>query len=259
MNPVGIGPNSPKMVAALSKLKWLVVVENVETETASFWKAPKEYGGAEASKIQTEVYLLPAANFAEKDGSFTNSGRWAQWKWKAVDPPGQAKTDQEILARLVLAVKDLYKKEGGACPGAGPERLVDLHEPRQPGPRRGPEGGQRQGARRHRRSEGQDEGPEDRRPAARRLRPAPGRRLDARAATGSTAACYTEAGNNDAAAQQRRSARPRDVPPVGLLVAREPARHVQPRLGRRGRRTPGTRPAPASSGTARSGSATSRT
>src|SRR4029453_8976387 len=46
MNPVGLGPNSKKILAALSKLKWLVVVENVETETASFWKAPKEYEGA---------------------------------------------------------------------------------------------------------------------------------------------------------------------------------------------------------------------
>ncbi len=116
MNPVGLGPNSKKMVAALSKAKWLVVVENVETETASFWKAPKEYGGPEPSKIQTEVVLLPAANFAEKDGTFTNSARWLQWKWKALDPPGQAKADQEILARILLAVRDLYKKEGGALP-----------------------------------------------------------------------------------------------------------------------------------------------
>jgi formate dehydrogenase major subunit len=116
MNPVGLGPNSKKMVAALSKSKWLVVVENVETETASFWKAPKEYGGPEPSKIQTEVFLLPAANFAEKDGTFTNSARWLQWKWKALDPPGQAKADQEILSRMLLAVRDLYKKEGGALP-----------------------------------------------------------------------------------------------------------------------------------------------
>jgi formate dehydrogenase major subunit len=116
MNPVGLGPNSKKMVAALSKAKWLVVVENVETETASFWKAPKEYGGPEPSKIQTEVFLLPAANFAEKDGTFTNSARWLQWKWKALDPPGQAKADQEVLARILLAVRDLYKKEGGALP-----------------------------------------------------------------------------------------------------------------------------------------------
>jgi formate dehydrogenase major subunit len=104
------------MVAALSKLKWLVVVENVETETAAFWKAPKEYDGAASAQIQTEVFLLPAANFAEKDGTFTNSARWLQWKWKALDPPGQAKADQEILARLVLAVRGLYQKEGGALP-----------------------------------------------------------------------------------------------------------------------------------------------
>src|SRR5262249_28712236 len=110
------GPNTPKMIAALAKLKWLVVVENVDTETSSFWKAPSEYGTPDASKIQTEVFLLPAALFAEKDGPLTNSARWAQWKWKALDPPGQAKADQEILARLVLAVQGLYKKEGGKLP-----------------------------------------------------------------------------------------------------------------------------------------------
>jgi formate dehydrogenase major subunit len=118
MNPVGLGPNSKKWIAALSKLKWLVIVENVETEAAIFWKAPKEYDPPEASKIQTEVFLLPAADFAEKDGTFTNSARWLQWKWKALDPPGQAKSDQEIVARIFLAVRDLYKKEGGALPEA---------------------------------------------------------------------------------------------------------------------------------------------
>ena len=60
--------------------------------------------------------MLPAANFAEKDGSFVNSARWIQWKWKAVDPPGQAKPDQEIIARIFLAVRALYEKEGGTYP-----------------------------------------------------------------------------------------------------------------------------------------------
>jgi len=118
MNPVALGPNTKKMIAALSKLKWAVVVENAETETAGFWKAPKEYGGAPADQIQTEVFLLPAANFAEKDGTFTNSARWLQWKWKALDPPGQAKSDQEILARIFLAVQNLYRTEGGVIPEA---------------------------------------------------------------------------------------------------------------------------------------------
>jgi len=116
MNPVGIGPNVPKMLNALAKLKWLVVGENYEIETATFWKAPKEYGGPPTAQIQTEVFQLPASGFAEKDGTFTNSARWLQWKWKALDPPGNAKTDQEILARIFLAVRDLYKKEGGALP-----------------------------------------------------------------------------------------------------------------------------------------------
>ena len=122
MNPVGIGPNSQKVINALSKLKWLVVIENYEIETATFWKAPREYGTPDASKIQTEVYQLPASGFAEKDGTFTNSARWMQWKWKAIDPPGNAKTDQEILSRIYLAVRDLYRKEGGALP----EQVLNL-------------------------------------------------------------------------------------------------------------------------------------
>jgi formate dehydrogenase major subunit len=116
MNPAAIGPNTAKMISALAKLKWLVVVENYEIETATFWKAPQEYGGPASSEIQTEVYQLPASGFAEKDGSFTNSSRWVQWKWKALEPPGQAKTDQEIFARIFLAVRELYRKEGGALP-----------------------------------------------------------------------------------------------------------------------------------------------
>src|SRR5262245_13273366 len=57
MNPVGLGPNSKKWIAALSKLKWLVVVENVSTETSIFWKAPKQYEAPDVAKTQTEVYL----------------------------------------------------------------------------------------------------------------------------------------------------------------------------------------------------------
>ena len=125
MNPVGTGPNSPKMVAALSKLKWLVMVENQENETAAFWKAPKELGTPDAAQIKTEVFLLPASNFAEKDGTFTNSARWVQWKWKAVDGPGQSRSDQEVISRILLALKDLYRKE----PGALPEAVLNISWP----------------------------------------------------------------------------------------------------------------------------------
>jgi formate dehydrogenase major subunit len=121
MNPVANGPNTPKMIAGLSKLKWMIVAENFETETAAFWKA-KDLAGEYYPKslkpedIQTEVFLLPAANFAEKDGAFVNSSRWLQWKEAALDPPGDARRDQQIIAELLLEIRGLYAEEGGKCP-----------------------------------------------------------------------------------------------------------------------------------------------
>jgi formate dehydrogenase major subunit len=117
MNPVSNGPHSRKAIAALSKLKWMVVVENFEQETSTFWKPEiLDLVNLKPEDVKTEVFLLPAANFAEKDGSFVNSARWIQWKWKAVDPPGEAKSDQEIVARIFLKVRELYEKEGGTFP-----------------------------------------------------------------------------------------------------------------------------------------------
>jgi formate dehydrogenase major subunit len=117
MNPVNNGPHSRKVISALGKLKWLVVAENFDMETASFWRRDiQALNGGKTEDIKTEVFLLPAANFAEKDGTFVNSARWLQWKWKVLDPPGQAKTDQEIIARIFLKVRELYQKEGGKVP-----------------------------------------------------------------------------------------------------------------------------------------------
>ncbi len=121
MNPVANGPNTHKMLAALAKLKWLIVAECFETETAAFWNARKlaeKYysAAADSAGIGTEVFLLPAGCFAEKDGSYVNSSRWLQWKNAALDPPGEARVDQEIIARLFLKVRELYQKEGGTAP-----------------------------------------------------------------------------------------------------------------------------------------------
>jgi formate dehydrogenase major subunit len=124
MNPVANGPHSRKVTGALANLKWMVVAENFEQESCSFWRPEiLELIGKKPSDVATEVFLLPAANFAEKDGTFTNSARWIQWKWKAVDPPGEAKPDQEIIARIFLKVRELYQKEGGRFP----EPLLNLN------------------------------------------------------------------------------------------------------------------------------------
>src|SRR5437762_2479192 len=112
MNGVQIGPNSRKNIEALKKADWLVVGEIYPDETSEFWRAPGTTP-EEMKKIQTTVYRLPCAGFAEKDGTFVNSARWLQWKNIAVQPPGDAKVDQEILSRIFLKVRDLYRKDGG--------------------------------------------------------------------------------------------------------------------------------------------------
>jgi formate dehydrogenase major subunit len=117
MNGVAIGPNSQKNIDALKKADWLVVCDIYPEETSSFWESPGITKDDQA-KIKTEVYRLPGAGFAEKDGTFVNSARWLQWKWAAVPPPGDAKLDQEILSRIFLGVKALYQKEGGKFPDA---------------------------------------------------------------------------------------------------------------------------------------------
>ena len=106
------GPDSNKERAALGKLKWMVCVDLFHTETAEFWRRP----GVNPSDIKTEVFLLPAAASYEKEGSITNSGRWAQWRWKAVNPPGEAKPDSDITNLLFKRIINLYKEQGGTFP-----------------------------------------------------------------------------------------------------------------------------------------------
>jgi formate dehydrogenase-N alpha subunit len=115
MNGVMIGPNSQKNIDALKKADWLVVCEIYPDETSEFWRSPG-IKPDDMKNINTTVYRLPGAGFAEKDGTFVNSARWLQWKYVAVPPPGLAKVDQEILARIFLKVRELYQKEGGKFP-----------------------------------------------------------------------------------------------------------------------------------------------
>ena len=115
MNGVMIGPDSNKNIEALKKADWLAVCEIYPDETSEFWRAPG-ITADDQKKINTTVYRLPGAGFAEKDGTFVNSARWLQWKNAALPPPGQARLDQEILATIFLKVRDLYKKEGGKFP-----------------------------------------------------------------------------------------------------------------------------------------------
>jgi formate dehydrogenase major subunit len=102
-NPAVTMPNLGLTLDALGKLDMLVVQEIWETETAAFWRR----AGADPKSIQTEVILLPAAFFMEKNGTITNSGGLVQWRHAAVKPPGAAKPDGEIVDMVFRRVREV--------------------------------------------------------------------------------------------------------------------------------------------------------
>ncbi len=112
-NPAVAGPNSGMERRALHKLKWLVVRDMVEIESASFWYESPEVvrGEVRPEDIQTEVFLLPAAGHAEKDGTFTNTQRLLQWREKAVEPPGDCRSETWFMYHLGVLLKEKAKKD----------------------------------------------------------------------------------------------------------------------------------------------------
>jgi len=100
-NPIMTDPDMQHTRKGLTNLEFLVVQDIFPTETA----------------VIADV-ILPAAAFAEKDGTFTNTERRVQRVRKAVEPPGEAKADWEIIT--LLAEKMGYR------PGyQNPERIME--------------------------------------------------------------------------------------------------------------------------------------
>jgi formate dehydrogenase major subunit len=128
MTATSIGPDSNQVLQALSNLKWLCVMDAFATTSSEFWRAP----GMDPSKVQTEVLMLPATHWIEKDGSFTNSGRWAQWKEQVLPPDGQARHDHWILAEVFGRVRELYRQQGGKFPAPVLELTLPYRDPRKP-------------------------------------------------------------------------------------------------------------------------------
>jgi formate dehydrogenase major subunit len=115
-NPIASFPNKAKVGGALAKLKYLVIIDPLATETSEFWQNFGEYNNVDPSKIDTTVFRLPSTCFAEEDGSIINSGRWLQWHWKGAEPPGDALPDADIIAGLFTRLRTMYAKDGGAFP-----------------------------------------------------------------------------------------------------------------------------------------------
>ncbi len=109
-NPAVGGQNAGYQRRALAKLDWMVVRDLYETETTTFWKDSPEVHRGELTpgEIGTEVFLLPAAATPEMDGTYTNTQRLIQWHDRAVDPPGDARSDIWFTYHLMRRLKTLY-------------------------------------------------------------------------------------------------------------------------------------------------------
>jgi formate dehydrogenase major subunit len=116
LNIMMAAPDKTKVMTGLGKLKWMVVIDPLETETARFWENHGEFNNVDTKSIQTEVIQLPASAYAEEEGSATNSSRVIMWHWKAADGPGESRSDIEIVSELHLRLRALYAKDGGAFP-----------------------------------------------------------------------------------------------------------------------------------------------
>jgi formate dehydrogenase major subunit len=111
-NPVVGAGNGRMNVMALANLKWLVVRDLVEIETASFWyDSPQiETGELRTEDIRTEVFFLPAASHVEKKGSFTNTQRLLQWREQAIEPSGDCRSELWFMYQLGRRVREKLAK-----------------------------------------------------------------------------------------------------------------------------------------------------
>lgn len=109
-NPVIGGSNADTVQRGLAKLEWLVVRDMAETETAAFWRKGRlvERGELRAEEIGTEVFLMPAALPAEKDGTVTNTHRLVQWHDKVVEAPGDSRSELWFMFHLGRRLRQLY-------------------------------------------------------------------------------------------------------------------------------------------------------
>ncbi len=105
------------MVRSLSKLKYMVVIDPLVTETSTFWQNHGESNDVDPSAIQTEVFRLPSTCFAEEDGSIANSGRWLQWHWKGQDAQVKRAMMAKSLPGFTIACANCTAPKGkGAEP-----------------------------------------------------------------------------------------------------------------------------------------------
>jgi formate dehydrogenase major subunit len=113
-NPVVGSPNGALQRKGLRQARWVVVRDFAPNETAEFWHISPEHerGEVRAEDIATEVFFFPAAAHTEKDGSFTNTQRLLQWHHKAIEPPGDCRSELHFVFHLGRRLQALHAGSG---------------------------------------------------------------------------------------------------------------------------------------------------
>ncbi|WP_258577379.1 molybdopterin-dependent oxidoreductase [Candidatus Pantoea persica] len=163
-------PDKNKACRALSRLKYMVVIDPLSTETASFWQPHGEFNDVDPAQIATEVFRLPSSCFAEEEGSVANSSRWLQWHWAAGRGAARRSYSRNALFAPARAVPRGRRRGAGAADGDA----LGLQQPCRSVAGRGGEGEQRPGAARRLRR--QRQATAEKGPAAALLRRAAQRR-----------------------------------------------------------------------------------
>jgi formate dehydrogenase major subunit len=140
-NPAVGSANAKLHRLGMANLRWLVVRDLQMIESATFWKDGPEIATGElrTEDIGTEVFFLPGAAHTEKEGSFTNTQRLLQWRTKAVEPPGDCRSELHFMFHLVRRIRE--KLAGSTDPRdraildltwdystEGPQQEPDAHE-----------------------------------------------------------------------------------------------------------------------------------
>ena len=101
-NPAVGSSNGKMQRLGMAALDWMVVRDLQMIESATFWKdGPEiETGELVTEEVGTEIFFLPAASHVEKAGTFTQTQRMLQWRDKAVEPPGDARSELWFYVEL---------------------------------------------------------------------------------------------------------------------------------------------------------------
>jgi formate dehydrogenase major subunit len=98
----------------MANLDWLVVRDLFLIESATSWKdGPEiETGEIVPQECRTEVFFLPAASHVEKEGTFTQTQRLLQWREKAVEPPGDCRSELWFFFHLGRRIREKLADSG---------------------------------------------------------------------------------------------------------------------------------------------------